>query len=198
MKSKTLTIRPKIKPIEEMRLDRIAPGAMCGIKKLGYGRPARKVREHNGKKEVTLPAYVGRELGVVAGSFVVWCCTDVPGMLDIAEVAAVYQRDVDGTPVLGRQLVISKVRKSSGSYEISIPKEAQAELGEVTGENVKFGLTNYPGIVTAVVIKRPGDPAGCRQPGDGSAKLSKVPIGDRENDKAKEAQAVVTAAVSPR
>lgn len=160
MKKQNLLIWPRVKPLDPVKLDRIAPGAMCGIKKLGYGRPARKVREHNRKKEVTLPSYVGRELGVVAGSFVVWCCTDVPGMLDIAEVAAVYERDVDGLPILGRQLAIVKVRKSSGSFEITIPKEAQAELGDVTGEHLAFVLTNYPGIVTVGVVKRPDDPAG--------------------------------------
>lgn len=160
MKNQNLLIRPRVKPPDTVKLDRIAPGAMCGLKKLGYGRPARKVREHNRKKEVTLPAYVGRELGVIAGNSVVWCCTDVPGMLDIAEVAAVYERDVDGTPVLGRQIAISKVRKSVRSLEVSIPMEAQAELGNVTGENLGFLLTNYPGIVTVCVVKRPEGPAG--------------------------------------
>ena len=160
MKSENLTIRRRVKPLDPVKLDRIALGAMCGMKKRGYGWPVRKVREHCGKKEVTLPAYVVRELGVVAGNFVVWCCTDVPGMLTIAEVAAVYERDVDGSQILGIQLAISKVRKSTGSYEIAIPKVAQAELGNVTGENVRFGLTNYPGVVTVGVIKRPGDPAG--------------------------------------
>ena len=160
MKSTNLTIRPRVKPFETVKLDRIAPGAMCGLKKLGYGWPVRKVREDSRKKEVTLPSYVARELRVKAGSFVVWCCTDVPGLLTIAEVTAVYERDVDGSPILGRQVAISKVRKSSGSYEVSIPKQCQAELGNVTGENVSFSMTNYPGIVTAVVIKRPGDPAG--------------------------------------
>ena len=160
MKTKNLLIRTRVKPPDPVKLDRIATGAMCGLKKLGYGRPARKVREHNRKKEVTLPAYVARELGVVAGNSVVWCCTDVPGMLDIAEVAAVYERDVDGTPILGRQVAISKVRKSSGSFEITIPKEVQEELGEATGENLAFILTNYPGVVTVGVVKRPDDSKG--------------------------------------
>lgn len=160
MKAETLKIRPRVKPLDPVKLAKIAPGAMCGLKKLGYGKPARMVREHNRKKEVTLPAYVVRELRVKDGNFVVWCCTEVPGMIDIAEVTAVYQRDIDGSQILGRQVAISKVRKSSGSFEITIPKEVQAELGNVKGENMNFSLTNYPGIVTAVVIKRPEDPAG--------------------------------------
>lgn len=160
MKSQNLKTRQTVKQMDPVKLDRIAPGAMCGLKKLGYGRPARMVREHNRKKEVTLPAYVVRELRVVAGNFVVWCCTDVQGMLDIAEVAAVYERDVDGSRILGRQIAISKVRKSSGSFEITIPKEAQAELGDVTGEKLAFVFTNYPGIVAVSVIKRPEDHAG--------------------------------------
>jgi len=160
MKYQNLTIRPWVKPTDPVKLDRIAPGAMCGLKKLGYGWPVRKVREHCGKKEVTLPAYVVRELRVVAGNSVVWCCTDVAGMLTIAEVAVVFESDIDGSLILGVQLAYSKVRKSTGSYEIAIPKEAQAALGDVTGENIRFGLTNYPGIVTVGVIKRPDDRAG--------------------------------------
>jgi len=81
-------------------------------------------------------------------------------MLTIAEVAVVYECDVDGLPILGRQIAISKVRKSSGSYEVTIPREVQAELGDVTGENMRFGLTNYPGIVTVGVIKRPDNSTG--------------------------------------
>ena len=160
MKAENLKIQSRVKHMDPAKLDRIAPGAMCGIKKLGYGRPARMVREHNRKKEVTLPAYVARELGVVAGSFVVWCCTDVPGMLDIAEVAAVYERDIDGSPILGRQIAISKVRKSSRSFELTIPKEVQLELGDVKGEQIAFVFTNYPGTVAVNIIKRPEDPAG--------------------------------------
>lgn len=160
MKSKNLTIRPRVKPLDPVKLDRIAPGAMCGMKKQGYGWPVRKVREDCRKKEVTLPPCVVRELRVVAGNSVVWCETNIPGMLTIAEVAAVYERDIDGSQILGVQIAYSKVRKSTGSYEIAIPKEAQAALGDVTGENVRFGLTNYPGIVTVGVLKRPEVPAG--------------------------------------
>jgi len=160
MKSTNLQSRPRVKPLDLVKLARIAQGAMCGMKKLGYGRPARMVREHNRKKEVTLPAYVARELKVDAGSFVVWCCTDVPGLLDIAEVAAVYERDIDGSPILGRQIAISKVRKSTKSFEITIPKEVQTELGDVTGEQIAFVFTNYPGTVSVSVIKRPEGPAG--------------------------------------
>jgi len=81
-------------------------------------------------------------------------------MLTIAEVLAVYERDVAGQPILGRQVAYSKVRKSSGSNEITIPKEAQAELGNMVGGRVRFGLTNYPGVVTVGVLERPGDHAG--------------------------------------
>lgn len=163
MKNKNLLTQPRVKPLDPVKLDRIAPGAMCGLKKLGYGWPVRKVREDSRKKEVTLPAYVARELRVVAGNFVVWCCTDVAGMLTIAEVAAVYERDVDGLPILGRQLAISKVRKSTKSFEITIPKDVQAELGNMTGENVAFLLTNYPGIVAVGVLKRPDNSTGSRR-----------------------------------
>lgn len=161
----SLVIRQRIKPLDPVKLERIALGAMCGLRKQGYGWPVRKVREDIRKKEVTLPSYVARELGVVAGNFVVWCCTDVPGMLAIAEVVAVYERDVDGLPILGRQLAISKVRKSTKSFEISIPKEVQTELGDVTGENVTFLLTNYPGIVAVSVVKRPDNSTGSRRTG---------------------------------
>ena len=157
--------KTRLKTLDDYRLDRITPGAIRGIKKQGYARPVRKVREHSGKAEVTLPSFVRRELRVVKGNFVVFASTGDEGVIEVAEVGAVYQRDVDGMPILGRQLAISKVRKSTGSYEIAIPKEAQAKLGDVLGESVIFGLTHYPGVVTIVVIKRPGDPAGCRQGG---------------------------------
>lgn len=160
-----LLIRTPVKLLDPVKLDRIAPGAMCGLRKQGYGWPVRKVREHNRKREVTLPSYVARELRVVAGNYVVWCCTDVPGMLTIAEVVAVYERDIDGLPILSRQVAISKVRKSTGSYEVTIPKEVQAALGDVNGENVAFQLTNYPGIVAVSVVKRPDNSTGSRRAG---------------------------------
>ena len=160
LKTTSLT-KTRLKSLDDYRLDRITPGAIRGIKKQGYDLPVRKVREHNRKTEVTIPSYVRRELGVVKGNFVVFSNTGWPGLITIAEVRAVFERDVDGKPILGRQIAISKVRKSSGSYEITIPKEAQAQLGDVKGENVKFGLTHYPGVVTIDVIKRPGDHAGC-------------------------------------
>ena len=164
LKTPSLT-KTRLKPLDDYRLERITPGAIRGIRKLGYDLPVRKVREHNRKTEVTLPSYVRRELRVVKGNFVVFSSTGWPGLITIAEVRAVYERDVDGMPILGRQLAISKVRKSSGSYEITIPKDAQEKLGDTLGENVRFGLTHYPGVVTIAVIKRPGDPAGCRQGG---------------------------------
>ena len=164
LKTPSLTTT-RLKTLNEYRLERITPGAIRGIKKLGYDLPVRKVREHSRKAEVTLPSYVRRELGVAAGNFVVFNSTGWPGLITVAEVGAVYERDVDGMPILGRNLAISKVRKSSGSYEITIPKDAQAKLGDVLGENIRFGLTHYPGVVTIGVIKRPGDSAGCRQGG---------------------------------
>ncbi|MBA7615631.1 hypothetical protein ES703_22915 [subsurface metagenome] len=164
LKTTSLT-KTRLKSLDDYRLDRIIPGAIRGIKKQGYDLPVRKVREHNRKTEVTIPSFVRRELRVVKGNFVVFASTGIEGLIEVAEVGAVYERDVDGTPILGRMLAISKVRKSSGSYEISIPKVAQAQLGDVKGESVIFGLTHYPGVVTIVVIKRPGDSAGCRRGG---------------------------------
>ena len=153
--SSNLLRQKKGKPLSQVKLEKMAAGSMRGTRKLGYGWPVRKVREHNRKKEVTLPSYVARELRVVAGNSVVWCKTNVAGMLTIAEVMAVFEVDVDDLRILGRQIAYSKVRKSSGSHEISIPKAAQAELGDPTGENVIFGLTHYPGVVTVSIIKRP-------------------------------------------
>ena len=153
----------RLKTLDEYRLERITSGAIRGIRKLGYDFAVRKVREDCRKKEVTLPSYVRRELRVVKGNFVVFSDTGTKGFITIAEVGAVYERDVDGLPILGQTIAISKVRKSTGSYEITIPKDAQGALGDVEGENIVFGLTHYPGVVTIAVIKRPGDPAGCRQ-----------------------------------
>ena len=155
--------KTRLKSLDDYRLERITLGAIRGIKKLGYDLPVRKVREHSRKAEVTIPSYVRRELGVAAGNYVVFASTGDEGVIDVAEVGAVYERDVDGMPILGRQLAISKVRKDTGSHVITIPKKAQGALGDVQGEKVIFGLTHYPGVVTIAVIKRPGDPAGCRQ-----------------------------------
>ena len=165
MKGLNMIMHPQVKPLDPAKLDRIATGAMCGMKKQGYGRPVRKVRVHARKKVVTLPSYVARELMVEAGNSVVWCETEDTGALDIAEVLAVYELDIDGTPILGRQVAISKVRKSSGSYELTIPKVAQAKLGDVTDEKIAYMFTNYPGVVTVCVVKRPGDQEGSRREG---------------------------------
>lgn len=159
MKQKML-IGTKVKPLDQDQLNKMAAGSMHGTKKLGYGWPVRKVREHCRKTEVTLPSYVAREIRVVAGNYVVWCQTNIVGLLTIAECAAVYELDVDGLPILGRQLAISKVRKNAGSHEISIPKKAKADLGETTGESIIFGVTHYPGVVTVNVIKKPDDDGG--------------------------------------
>lgn len=150
-----MLIGTKVRPINQADAEKMAAGSMRGIRKLGYGFPVRKVREDCRKKEVTLPSYVAREMNVTAGNHVVWCQTDIAGMLTIAEVLAVFELGVDGLRILGRQIAYCKVRKSSGSHEISIPKDAQAELGEPTGESIIFGLTHYPGVVTVTVIKRP-------------------------------------------
>ncbi len=155
----------RVPPVDLVMAERMASGALAGLKKLGYGWPVRKVREHDRKQEVTLPAYVAREMRVEAGNFVVWCCTEVPGVLSIAEVVAVYERGVDGMRILGRQVGTSKVRKSSASYEVTIPKEVQAALGNVAGESVAFMLTNYPGIVGVSVVKRPDNSTGSRRTG---------------------------------
>jgi len=153
--SSTLLTGTKVRRLDKAAAEKMAAGSMQGIRKLGYGWPVRKVREDCRKKEVTLPSYVARELGVTAGNYVVWCKTEIAGMVTIAEVLAVFEVDVDDLPILGRQIGHSKVRKSSGSHEISIPKAAQAALGDPTGENIIFGLTHYPGVVTVAVIKKP-------------------------------------------
>jgi len=150
-----LQAKPKLNYCHR-RLEGITTGAIKSLYKRGWDMPVRPVRVDCRKTEVTLPSYVARKLGVVAGNFVVWCLTEIPGVLAIAECAAVYGRDIDGLPIMGRMLATSMVRKSSGSHELTIPKEVQAELGELTGKSIVFGLTNYPDIVTtkAVVTKQ--------------------------------------------
>ncbi|NVM57740.1 MAG: hypothetical protein HWN51_06445 [Desulfobacterales bacterium] len=153
--SSNLLTGTKVRRLDKAAAEKMAAGSMRGTRKLGYGYPVRKVREDCRKKEVTLPSYVARELGVMEGNFVVWCQTGVAGVLTIAEVMAVYELDVDGLRILGRQVGYSKVRKSSGSHEITVPKPVQAALGEPTGESMMFSLTHYPGVVTVAVIKKP-------------------------------------------
>ncbi len=116
--------------------------------------PVRPVRLHCRKTEVTMPSFVARKIVVAAGNYLVWCCTGVAGGIEIAECAAVYERDLDGLPIMGRQLAISKVREDTGSLVITIPKEVQAVLGDVTGKYIEYGTTKHPYIVTIKTVEQ--------------------------------------------
>ena len=142
-----------IRPYNPRRLARMHQGQIRGIRELGYDMPSRKVKLHNRKAEWTLAPQVGRELRVVVGDVIVWCRIDVQGMLAIAEVGALDERDVDGKPILGDVVAQSKVRRDTGSTVITIPKGAQEELGDVIERFLDYGLTDYPGIVTVKVFE---------------------------------------------
>lgn len=151
---KILRIKPKLRPLDPERLARITTGAIKSLCKRGYGLPVRPVRVHNRKAEWTLPSNVARELRVKPGDYIVRCRTDVEDVLTIAEFSALDERDVDGRPVLGKVVSISKVRWDTDGFVITITKGAQAVYGEVAGRFVVLGMTIYPGVVTEKIVER--------------------------------------------
>jgi hypothetical protein len=150
--TKTLHIKPKLKPLDPERLARITTGAIKSLYKRGYDLPVRLVRRHNRKDEVTLPSNVARELSVVAGSEAVLCRTAEPGKLDMADVSVLDERDWYGLPILGEVVEWIKIRWDKDGFVITINKGAKAVLGEVVGRFVEYGLTDYPGKVTVKVV----------------------------------------------
>lgn len=151
--NKILRIKPKIRPLNPAKLDRITEGALKSLKARGYDVPLRRVWLRNGKEQLTVPWFVKDEMRVVVGSDVVLCRPDVPGVLDMAEVSMIDQRDVDGKPILGEVVVRCKVRRDGGSIVISIKKEAQVVLGNVVLRFLDFGLTDFPGKVTLKIFE---------------------------------------------
>lgn len=71
---------------------------------------------------------------------------------------------------------IRRLQRHGNGIEIRVPPDARKELGARARDYVLFEW----------------------EPGDGSVKMSRVPIGDSKNDKVKEEKAVVTAAISSR
>lgn len=156
MGKNTLIILPgktKIRQLNPAKLARITPGQIRGLCKRGCGLPVRPVREDVRKKEGTLPWFVAWEIGVVANDYIVKCRTDVVGVLDVAEVSVLDQRDVDGRPILGDVVSMSKVRRDTDGLEITITKEAQAVYGDVIGKFAVYGMTKYPGVVTEKIVE---------------------------------------------
>jgi hypothetical protein len=150
--TKTLHIKPKLRPLDPERLARITAGAIKSLWKRGFGLPVRLVRRHNRKDEVTLPSNVARELSVVAGSEAVLCRTAAPGMLDMADVSVLDEKDWDGRPILGEVVEWIKIRWDTDGFVITITKGAKAVMGEVVGRFVEYGLTDYPGKVTVKAV----------------------------------------------
>ena len=148
-----LLIRERVKPLNPVKLARMTEGWMKRIRALGYDMPFRMVKPRNGKAPLPMPWFVRSEMNVVVGSDVVLCRTDVPEVLDIAEVTMLNERDVDGKPILGEVVSMSKVRHEGRSIVISIKKEAQAVLGDVVWRFVDFGLTDFPGKVTLKIFE---------------------------------------------
>ncbi|MBA7664246.1 hypothetical protein ES703_72303 [subsurface metagenome] len=146
-------VKKWIRPYNPRRLARMKPGQIKGIRALGYDEPIRKVKLHNRKAEWTVPLQVRRELRVVKGSDVVLCQKPVPGILDMADVSVLDQRDVDGRPILGPVVSMIKVREDTGSLVITITKGAKVVLGNVLWRYLDFGLTDYPGKVTLKIFE---------------------------------------------
>ncbi len=151
--NKILRIKPELRQLDPERLARITTGAIKSLCKRGFGLPIRPVRVDNRKAEWTLPSNVARELRVKAGDYIVRCRTDVEDELTIAEVSALDERDVDGLPILGEIVSVSKVRLDTDGLEITITKGAKTVYGEVVGRFVVCGLTIFPGVVTEKIVE---------------------------------------------
>ncbi|GAI84292.1 unnamed protein product, partial [marine sediment metagenome] len=86
-----------------------------------------------------------------------FCLTVATGILAIAAEGALDERDVDGLPILGEVVARLKVRREGWSTVITIPKKAQAVLGDVNERFLQYDRTNYPGKVTLKIFETPGD-----------------------------------------
>jgi len=148
-----LAIKTKLRQLNPAKLARITEGALNSLKARGYDVPFRLVKPRNGKAPLSLPWFVRLELGVVVGSDVVLCRTESTGILDVAEVSVLDQRDVDGRPILGDVVSQIKVRREGRSIVITITKEAQVVLGNVLWRYLDFGLTDCPGKVTLKIFE---------------------------------------------
>ncbi|MBA7525382.1 hypothetical protein ES705_17533 [subsurface metagenome] len=126
---------------------------MQRIQALGYDVPFRLVVPRNRKAPLPLPWFVRIELAVVVGSDVVLCRKEVPGVLDVAEVSVLDEKDWYGRPILGEVVSEIKVRREGRSIVITIPKAAQVVLGNVVWRFLDFGLTDYPGKVTIKIFE---------------------------------------------
>lgn len=123
---------------------------------MGYDVSFGYVKPRNGKAQMPLPWCVRLELDVVVGSELVMCSKATPGILDVAEVSALDERDVDGKLILGELVVKCPVRRDGGSVVITIPKEAKVVLGNVVLRYLDFGLTDCPGVCTLKIFETPG------------------------------------------
>jgi hypothetical protein len=148
-----LVIRQKIRPLSQRKLDRMTEGAIRTIRDRGYDVPLRRAKLRNGRELLPMPSFVRREMRVVVGSDIVFCLKAENGILDIAEEGALDERDVDGLPIMGDVVAGIKVRREGWSTVITIPKKAQAVLGDVNERFLQYGRTNYPGKVTLKIFE---------------------------------------------
>jgi hypothetical protein len=146
-------VKTWIRPYSQVKLDRMTEGWMKRLRELGYDVPFRFVKPRNRKAPLKMPWFLRLEMRVVVGSDVVLCQNPVPGMLDMADVSMLDERDWYGRPILGPVVSMSKVRQAGRSVVISIKKPAQAVLGNVLWRYLDFGLTNYPGKVTLKIFE---------------------------------------------
>ncbi len=146
-------VKTWIRPYSQVKLDRIDEGALKSLRARGYDVSLRRVWLRNGKDQLTLAWFVKDEMHVIEGDFIVFCLTDVPGVLDIAKESMLDERDVDGRFVLGEVVARCKVRRDGGSLVITITKGAKVVLGNVLWRFFDFGLTDYPGKVTLKIFE---------------------------------------------
>ena len=148
-----LVTRQQSRAYKQSSLARITPGQIKGLCNRGYGWTIRQVRVDSRKAEWTIPSNAAREMKIAAGDLIVTCRTADRHVLDIARMSALDQRDVDGQPILGEVISTGKVRWDTDGVEMTITKEVQAVLGDVTGKLVVLNTTRYPEVVTQRIIE---------------------------------------------
>ena len=144
---------------------RMKVGAAIGRQMQGLDLPVRKVRYKTGSKAVTIPKEVWKAMGIEIGDELRFSITQKPGVI---KVAVIKSLEVPAGRRHRCDMPTRKVRRQNdrvGCKMVTIPAEISEVLGIDFGDELLFSMTQKPGVMTITVIKRPGDPAGCRRGG---------------------------------
>ena len=144
---------------------RMYAGQALGRQLQGYNLPVRKVRNRNGSRVVTIPTEVWESMGIDFGDELRFRLTSKQSDMT---ATLIWRSDVPANRRRGYDRMVRKVCRSPDSYRskmVTIPAQVCAVMGIDFGTELLFSPTPKPDDMTITVIKRPGDPAGCRQGG---------------------------------